>query len=86
MKRKAKELQLAKREARRGGGRPLNTGGFGSHDFHTGGGGMGTSIEMLPPPETRSSYTAPRYASSVTEVFTEVHVCEITEVFTDVCE
>ena len=69
MKRKAKELQLARREARKGGGRPLNTGGFGSHDFHHGGGGMGTSVEMLPPPEPRSSsYMAPRYASENTEV------------------
>ena len=67
MKRKAKELQLAKREARKGGGRGIYTGGFGggfgSQDFHGGGGGggMGPSLETLPPPEQRSSYAASRY-------------------------
>lgn len=60
MKRKAKELQMAKREARKEG-RSMYSGGyggggFGSHD--TRGGGMGPMIESLPPPE--SKYNAPR--------------------------
>ena len=64
MKRKAKELQMAKREARKEG-RSMYSGGyggsgFGSHDMR--GGGMGPSVETLPPPETKKSYAAPRWA------------------------
>lgn len=63
MKRKAKELQMAKREARKEG-RTLYSGGFGgggfgSHDMK--GGGMGgPTVESLPPAESRKSYNAPR--------------------------
>ena len=62
MKRKSKELQMAKREARKEG-RTLYTGGFsggyGSYDNR--GGGMNTSVvESLPPPESRTSYNVPR--------------------------
>ena len=59
MKRKAKELQLAKREARKGG-RTAYTGGFGSSDYRGGGGGGGTSVDSLPPPEHKPAYSAPR--------------------------
>jgi hypothetical protein len=64
MKRKAKELQMAKREARKDG-RSMYSGGyggggFGSHDMR--GGGMGPTVESLPPQET-SKYSAPRYAT-----------------------
>lgn len=65
MKRKAKELQLAKREARKdgrsmysggygGGGGGYGGGGFGSH------GGMGPTVESLPMADTKKSYNAPR--------------------------
>ncbi len=62
MKRKAKELQMAKREARKEG-RSVYSGGFGggsfgSHDMR--GGGMGPTVETLPPQESRKSYNAPR--------------------------
>ena len=65
MKRKAKELQLAKREARKEG-RSHYTGGFGG-GFGSGGGSgggsrhMGPSVEALPPQEySKSAYSAPR--------------------------
>lgn len=54
MKRKAKELQLAKRDARRGHGGGF-TGGFGSQDYHGGRGGMAPSIETLPPSDIMGS-------------------------------
>ncbi len=58
MKRKAKELQIAKREARKGG-HSMYSGGFGSHDMRGGGGGgMGPTVEPLPPQESRKSYNA----------------------------
>ena len=61
MKRKAKELQMAKREARRAG--HLYSGGygsgFGSHDMQ--GGGLGPTVETLPPPEAKKTYAAPRF-------------------------
>lgn len=62
MKRKAKELQLAKREARKDG-RSLYTGGFGGGGGGMGGHGMGgPSVETLPPLDTRKSYNAaPRW-------------------------
>ena len=62
MKRKAKELQLAKREARKEG-RTHYTGGFGG-GFGSGGGSsrhMGPSVEALPPQEySKTAYSAPR--------------------------
>ena len=67
MKRKAKELQLAKREARKGG-RMAYTGGFGggfgSHDIRG-----GPTVETLPPQEAKLSYQAPRC------VHTYMYVC-----------
>lgn len=61
MKRKAKELQMAKREARKEGHSMYSGGygggGFGSHDMK--GGGMGPTVESLPPPET-NKYNAHR--------------------------
>ena len=59
MKRKAKELQIAKREARKDG-RSMYSGGFGGGGFgHMGGGSMGgPSVESLPP--QKSTYSAPR--------------------------
>ena len=60
MKRRAKELQLAKREARKEG-RMHYTGGFGggygSHSARN----MGPTVESLPPQE-KPSYSAPRLA------------------------
>ena len=63
MKRKAKELQLAKREARKEG-RSHYTGGFGG-GFGSGSGGgsrhMGPSVESLPPQDySKPAYSAPR--------------------------
>lgn len=60
MKRKAKELQMAKREARREG-RSMYSGGyggggFGSHDMR----GGGPTVESLPPQEPKKSFNAPR--------------------------
>ena len=63
MKRKAKELQMAKREARKEG-RTMYSGGFGggSYGSHDRGGGISPSVESLPPQDTRKSYNAaPRY-------------------------
>ena len=64
MKRKAKELQLAKREARKEG-RTMYSGGYGGGGFGSDmrGSGMGPSVESLPPPDSRKSYQAPRYDS-----------------------
>ena len=59
MKRKAKELQLAKREARKEG-RSHYTGGFGG-GFGSGSRHMGPSVESLPPQEySKPAYSAPR--------------------------
>ena len=78
MKRRSKELQLAKREARKEG-RSHYSGGFGGggggYNSHDGRGAMsmGPTVESLPPAESRSSYNAagPR---SVKEVLNVVSV------------
>ena len=61
MKRKAKELQLAKREARKEG-RSHYTGGFGGGGFGSGSyRHMGPSVESLPPQDyNKPAYSAPR--------------------------
>ena len=60
MKRKAKELQQARKDAARKGTRPPGFGGFGSGSS---GGGMGRDspiIESTPMEPSKPSYTAPR--------------------------
>lgn len=63
MKRKAKELQLAKREARKEGRLHYTGGfggGFGSHNTRS----MGPSVETLPPQDShKTSYTASRFVT-----------------------
>ena len=70
MKRKAKELQLAKREARKEGRSHytggFGGGGFGSHDIRSG--GMGPMADTLPPPDVhKHSYgSGSRYVATPT--------------------
>ena len=66
MKRKAKELQLAKREARKEG-RSHYSGGFGASSYGShsnyGSSGAGPTVETLPSsgPSYNTSAPAPRY-------------------------
>ena len=62
MKRRAKELQLAKKEARKAG-RTYSGGGFGGGGGGGGGGYGGHAtpmVESLPSEPAKSSYKAPR--------------------------
>ena len=60
MKRKAKELEMARREDRKSG-RQTYTGGFGGGGGYSSRDRMGGSmVDSLPPPETSKSYSAPR--------------------------
>ena len=75
MKRRAKELQLAKREARKGGKGGGFTGGFGG-GFGSGDFTRGTAVETLPMAETqRPSYTAPRSVCVCVCVCVCMYVC-----------
>ena len=65
MKRRAKELQLAKREARKEG-RMHYTGGFGGGFGSQNARSMGPSVESLPPQDytSKPAYSAPRYGNA----------------------
>lgn len=70
MKRKAKELQMAKREARKDGrsmysGYGSGSGGFGSHDMRS-----GPTVESLPQDTRKPSYNAHRYVHNAHSTYT----------------
>lgn len=75
MKRKAKELEMARREDRKSG-RHTYTGGFGAGSGYGSRDRMGgTMVDTLPPPEHTKSYSAPRCVCGVCLVFITFSLC-----------